>query len=87
MMLIVGLGKTYSQISLTDSEVRKINKTYERLDSAHAQGRLILIELKSYQDSTTYWRNKAIKLKRKRNNWRLIALAEAIYIGLTSRKY
>lgn len=86
MMLTIGLGKTYAQISLTDAEVRKVNKTYERLDSAQAQGRLVLIDLKKYQDSTTYWRNKAIKLKRKRNNWRLIALGEAIYIGLTSRK-
>lgn len=86
MMLITGLGQIYAQISLTDSEVRKINATYAKLDSAQAQGRLVLIDLKKYQDSTNYWRTKALKLKRKRNNWRNVAILEAIYIGLTSRK-
>ena len=83
MMLTIGLGKIYAQISLTDSEVRKINKTYERLDSAQAQGRLVLIDLKKYQDSTSFWKNKAMKLRRKRNFWRKVALIETIYIGST----
>ena len=93
MMLTIGLGKISAQINLTDLEVRKINATYAKLDSAQAQGRIVLSDLKAYQDSTkafkdsaTYWKGQAFKFKRKRNNWRLIAIGEAAYIALTSRK-
>lgn len=93
MMLTIGLGKIYAQISLTDSEVRKINATYAKLDSAHAQGRIVLTDLKAFQDSThaykdstSYWKAKALKFRRKRNNWRTIAITEGILIAITSRK-
>lgn len=86
VLLVLGLKRTSAQISISISDARKINATYAKLDSAQAQCRLVLIDLKKYQDSTIYWKNKALKLKRKRNIWRTIAIAEATFIALTSRK-
>lgn len=89
-----GLEKISAQtVLVTVSEIRNANLTKARLDSAKAVGNLVLIDLKAYQDtsktykdSTNYWKRKALNLKRKRNNWRTIALIEALYIGLTTRK-
>lgn len=80
------------QIPVT--EIRKANEIKARFDSATASGRLILIDLKAYQDSTiiykdsaAYWQQKAAGFKRKRNRWRTLAIFEAIYISLShSRK-
>lgn len=85
-MLCVGLGAISAQINISVADARKINETYARLDSAKAAGNLVLIDLKAYQDSTAYFKDKAIRLKRKRNRWRAIAIGEAIYIALSSTK-
>lgn len=90
---MLGSVKTYSQINLTATEVKKVNETYARLDSALAQGRLIIRDLKAYQDSTTiyrdsinYYKSKAQLFKAKRNRWRIVAITEAVLIALTSHK-